>query len=120
MLVDDHMVMRQGLAGLLRSEPDLEISGEASDGEAAVKLVREIRPDMILMDISMPGMDGIQATSIIHKEHPEIPIIGLSMFQEGGQIAAMQEAGAVAYVTKSGPSQTLIDAIRTCVRRTGN
>jgi CheY-like chemotaxis protein len=116
MLVDDHMVMRQGLAGLLRGEPDFEIAGEASDGEAAVKLVREIRPDMALMDISMRGMNGIQATTIIHKEHPEIRIIGLSMFQEDSQIAAMQEAGAVAYATKSGPSQTLIDAIRTCVR----
>lgn len=67
-----------------------------------MKLVREIRPDMVLMDISMPGMDGIQATSIIHKEYPGIQIIGLSMFREDDRIAAMREADAIAYVTKSG------------------
>ena len=115
-LVDDHLVVRQGLAGLLRMEPDFEIAGEASDGESAVHLVRERRPDVVLMDISMPGMDGIQATRIIHKELPEVRVIGLSMFQEGQQQAAMREAGAVNYLTKSGPSETLIEAIRDCVR----
>ncbi|MFH0975817.1 MAG: PAS domain S-box protein [Spirochaetota bacterium] len=79
-LVDDHMVMRQGLASLLRTEPDLEIIGEASDGQSAIELIRELRPDVVLMDINMPGIDGIQATRIIHKELPEVSIIGLSMF----------------------------------------
>ena len=116
MLVDDHMVMRQGLAGLLRIEPDFEISGEASDGESAVGLIRELRPDVVLMDIGMPRMDGIEATRIIHEELPDICIIGLSMFQEGEQQAAMHEAGAVNYLTKSGPSETLIEAIRASVR----
>jgi PAS domain S-box-containing protein len=118
-LVDDHMVMRQGLAGLLRMEPDFEIAGEASDGESAVGLIREIRPDVVLMDISMPGMDGIQATRIIHEELPEIRVIGLSMFQEGAQQAAMRDAGAVGYLTKSGPSEALIETIRTCFRASG-
>lgn len=116
MLVDDHLVMRQGLAGLLRIDPDFEIVGEASDGESALVLVRELKPDVVLMDIGMPGMDGIQATRIIHKELPEIHIIGLSMFQEGEQQAAMREAGAVDYITKTGPSEALIEAIRACVR----
>jgi DNA-binding NarL/FixJ family response regulator len=80
LLVDDHLVMRQGLAGLLSMDPDFDIVGEASDGESALKLVRELRPDVVLMDIGMPKMDGIQATRIIHKELPEICIIGLSMF----------------------------------------
>ena len=119
-LVDDHMVVRQGLAGLLRMEPDFEIAGEASDGESAVGLIRAVRPDIVLMDISMPGMDGVQATRIIHEELPDICIIGLSMFQEGEQQAAMREAGAVNYLTKSGPSETLVEAIRTCVRVSGN
>jgi PAS domain S-box-containing protein len=118
-LVDDHMVMRQGLSGLLRAEPDIEIIGEASDGQSAIDLIRELRPDVVLMDISMPGMDGIQATRIIHKELPEVRIIGLSMFQEGEQQAAMREAGAVAYLTKTGPSEALIGAIRACVRISG-
>ena len=109
------MVMRQGLAGLLRVEPDIEIIGEASNGQSAVNLIRELRPDVVLMDISMPGMDGIEATRIIHKEFPEVRIIGLSMFQEEAQQAAMREAGAVAYMTKSGPSEALIEAIRTCI-----
>jgi PAS domain S-box-containing protein len=115
-LVDDHIVLRQGLGGLLRCEPDFTIVGEASDGQSAIDLVRELKPDVVLMDISMPGMDGIQATQIIHKELPRIRIIGLSMFQEGEQQAAMREAGAVNYLTKSGPSETLIEAIRASVR----
>jgi len=101
---------------LLRCEPDFTVVGEASDGQSAVDLVRELKPDVVLMDINMPGMDGIQATQIIHKELPRIRIIGLSMFQEGEQQAAMHEAGAVNYLTKSGPSETLIEAIRACVR----
>jgi DNA-binding NarL/FixJ family response regulator len=116
MLVDDHLVMRQGLAGLLRSDTDFQIAGEASDGEAAVKLAREIKPDVILMDINMPGMDGIHATTIIHREFPDIRIIGLSMFQEDNHRNAMCDAGASAYLTKSGPAEALIDAIRACVR----
>jgi len=115
-LVDDHTVMRQGLAGLLRSEPDLEIVGEASDGESAIHLTRALKPDVVLMDISMPGMNGIQATQIIHAEQPGIRVIGLSMFEEGEQAAAMREAGAVEYVTKSGPSEAVIAAIRACIR----
>jgi NarL family two-component system response regulator LiaR len=111
-LVDDHMVMRQGLAGLLRAEPDMEIVGEASDGGAAVNLVRDIRPDVVLMDVTMPGMDGIQATRIIHQEIPNVKIIGLSMFEEGEQAVAMREAGAVDYLTKCGPSDAVISAIR--------
>ena len=115
-LVDDHLVMRQGLAGLLRTEPDLEIVGEASDGESAIPMIREIEPDVVLMDISMPRMNGIRATRILHSELPEVRVIGLSMFEEGEQAAAMREAGAVGFVTKSGPSEVLISAIRTSVR----
>jgi CheY-like chemotaxis protein len=115
-LVDDHIAMRQGLAGLLQAEPDMEVVGQASDGESGVKLIREIRPDVVLMDISMPRMNGIQATRIIHSELPEVRIIGLSMFKEGEQAQAMREAGAVDYLTKSGPSEAVVAAIRSCVR----
>ncbi len=113
-LVDDHIVMRQGLARLLQEAPDMEIVGEASDGEAAVHLVRQTLPHVVLMDISMPGMNGIQATQIIHAELPDIRIIGLSMFEEGEQAAAMRAAGAAEYLTKSGPSDAIIHAIRAC------
>jgi PAS domain S-box-containing protein len=111
-LVDDHMVMRQGLAGMLRAEPDIEIIGEASDGQSGIELVRELCPDIVLMDINMPGMDGIQATRIIHKELPGVKVIGLSMFQEEVQQTAMRDAGAVNYLTKSGQADALIEAIR--------
>jgi len=116
MLVDDHMVMRQGLARLLREEPDLEIVGEASDGESALKLVRQVLPDVVLMDINMPRMNGIECTRIIHTEMPGVKIIGLSMFEEAERAAAMRKAGAAAYLTKSGPSEAVLAAIRTCAR----
>jgi PAS domain S-box-containing protein len=113
-LVDDHMVVRQGLASLLGAEADIEMVGEASDGESAVNLVREIRPDVVLMDISMPGMDGIQATKIIHQEMPDVQVVGVSMFQEGQQATAICDAGAVGYVTKSAPSNEVLALIRAC------
>jgi PAS domain S-box-containing protein len=111
-LVDDHMVMRQGLAGLLRDEPDFQVIGEASDGVSALKLIQEVRPDVVLMDVSMLGMNGIDATRIIHEEMPQVRVIGLSMFEEDDKAAAMRDAGAVNYVTKSGPADALINAIR--------
>jgi PAS domain S-box-containing protein len=115
-LVDDHMVVRQGMASLLRCEPDFQIVGEASDGEAAINLVEEIQPDVVLMDISLPGMNGVQATRIVHEKFPEIRIIGLSMFQKGEQEKDMREAGAIHYMAKSDPSESLIQTIRACMK----
>ena len=115
MLVDDYVVMRKLLGELLCEEPDMTIVGEASDGESAVMLVREILPDVILMDIDMPGMGGVQATQFIHKELPDVRIIGLSMFEESEIVAAMRSAGAVDYVTKSAPSDAVLAAIRACI-----
>jgi signal transduction histidine kinase len=112
MLVDDHAVMRQGLAALLEDEPDLEIVGQASDGDAAVGLARVVHPDVVLMDINMPIMNGIEATRAIHEEMPEIKIIGLSMFEEAEQAAAMRGAGAIRYMSKSGPARLVVEAIR--------
>jgi DNA-binding NarL/FixJ family response regulator len=111
-LVDDHAVMRQGLAALLADEQDLEIVGEASDGQASVSLARAVRPDVMLMDINMPGMNGIEATRLIHAEMPEIRIIGLSMFDEAEQAAAMRQAGAQYYMSKSAPARSVVAAIR--------
>jgi CheY-like chemotaxis protein len=116
LLVDDHTVMREGLAGLLRHEPDFEIVGEASDGESAVRLAREAKPDILLMDVNMPGMNGVEATRIIHEELPEVIIIGLSMHDEAAHAAAILEAGAVDYLTKSEPSDAIIGTIRKLCR----
>ncbi len=118
LLVDDHRVMRQGLARLLSEEEDIDIVGEASDGEEAVSLARRIKPEVVLMDVSLPRMNGIQATEIIHAELPEIKIIGLSMFEELDRATAMREAGAVDYVSKSRPADAIIAAIRACTRPT--
>ena len=111
-IVDDNSFVRRGLGHLLQPEQDVHIVGEASDGESAVNLIREIQPDIVLMDISMPGMGGIEATRIIHSELPWVRIIGLSMFQEVEQISAMREAGAVDYVCKSDLPEVIIAKIR--------
>jgi PAS domain S-box-containing protein len=116
LLVDDHMVVRQGLAGVINREQYLELAGEASDGESAIKLARELQPDVILMDISMPGMDGIEATRTICKELPGVCVIGLSMFEDCDKTAAIREAGAVAYLKKSGPIEAVVETIRKSVR----
>lgn len=112
LLADDHTIVRQGLANLIKAEQDMEVVGEASDGESAVKIARKMQPDVVLMDINMPGMNGIDATRIIHQELPMVRVIGLSMFREGEQAAAMREAGAADYIDKSGPSDALLSAIR--------
>jgi DNA-binding NarL/FixJ family response regulator len=112
LLVDDHVIVRQGLSRLLRGEADIEVVAEASDGQTAVDMVRQLLPDVVMMDIGMPGMDGIEATRIIHAEFQDVRVIGLSMFEEAQRAKAMREAGAAAYLTKSGPADALVAAIR--------
>ena len=112
LLTDDHPVVRQGLATMLGMQPDIEVVGEASDGKEAVKLVKKLQPDVVLMDINMPRMNGIEATRIIHSEFPGIRIIGLSMYAEEEQATAMINAGASAYRSKSEDTVLLLAAIR--------
>ncbi|MGA2613520.1 MAG: response regulator [Spirochaetia bacterium] len=116
LLVDDHLVVRQGLAMVLGGESDIEIVGEASDGRSAVELARRLLPDVVTMDVGLPGMSGIEATRTIHAELPEIAIIGLSMFDDQGE--AMRKAGAVGYLPKTGASSNLLAAIRSACRKT--
>jgi PAS domain S-box-containing protein len=115
LLADDHAIMRQGLASLLCAEPDIDVVGQASDGQEAVLLASQLLPDVILMDMSMPRLNGVEATRAIHENHPDIRIIALSMFDESEHAAAMRDAGATSYLTKSGPAAELIAGIRTCV-----
>ncbi len=112
LVVDDHIVMRQGLSTMLDPHPDIEIVAEASDGESAIHLARKLKPDVILMDIGMPRVNGIEATRIIHSELPEIRIIGLSMFEDSDVASNLMEAGASACLTKSGNLDGLLAAIR--------
>lgn len=111
-LVDDHAVIRQGIALLLNEEPDLEVVGEADTGADAVELVRQLRPDVVVMDLTMPGMNGDEATRRILAESPTTRVIGLSMHSEREAEEAMLAAGAVAYLPKAGPSSDLIASIR--------
>lgn len=112
LLVDDHRVMRQGLQSILEAEADIEVVGEAEDGEEAVRMARKLQPEVILMDISMPKLGGMEATGLIHAELPRIRIIGLSMYDDPNTEQGMLAAGATAFVCKSGHSTTLLAAIR--------
>jgi CheY-like chemotaxis protein len=114
LLADDHAVMREGLARLLGQEPDIQIVGEASDGLEAVKLAEQLLPDVVLMDFSMPGLNGMEATKAIKRRHPQIQVIGLSVYDQEERAKEMLDAGAVNYLNKSGPATAVKAAIRAC------
>jgi DNA-binding NarL/FixJ family response regulator len=114
LLVDDHTVMRKALATMLAQEPDLYVIGEAADGKQAVALACQLRPDVILMDIAMPEMDGIEATRAIRADCPAVQVVGLSMSQDVEQAKPMLEAGATGYVCKTESPDVLLAAIRRC------
>ena len=112
LLADDHTILRQGLASLLSNEPDMETVAEASNGVEAIELTRLLRPDVILMDASMPEMNGLEATRRIVAQFPQTLVIGLSMYDSEDMSKAMQSAGASAYVTKEKASEELCSVIR--------
>lgn len=113
-LADDHGLMRRGLATLLDDEPDIAVVGEASSGREAVDLARTLRPDVVIMDVSMDDLDGIEATRLVRSELPEVKVVALSMFENRAVADEMLEAGAAIYLTKSGPLEQLLAAIRGC------
>ncbi len=114
LIVDDHKIMREGLVTLLEFERDMEVAGEAGDGARAIELAGELRPDVVVMDVSLGEMGGVEATQRIVSKNPEIKVIGLSMHSDRNIAIAMREAGAVAYLTKSELSGDLIATIRAC------
>lgn len=113
LLVDDHIVLRHGLSKSLQTEKDVEIVGQANDGHSAVKLAKELTPDVIIMDISMPDLNGIEATRQIIKALPNCRIIGLSMHSTKKFVMEMFKAGAKGYLLKDCEFDELVNAIRT-------
>lgn len=112
MLVDDHMMVRQGLATFLRVYDDLQLVGEAADGETAILLCADILPDVILMDMALPNVDGPTATRAIRKQYPQVQILALSSFKEGGLVKKALEAGAIGYLLKDVTADELAKSIR--------
>jgi signal transduction histidine kinase/CheY-like chemotaxis protein len=112
LIADDHRVVREGIQSFLSQEDWLEIVGQAADGRQAVLMTRDLQPDVVIMDISMPELNGIEATRIITGENPHVRIIGLSMHQQQDMASAMISAGAERYLTKGGPAEDLVQAVR--------
>lgn len=112
LIADDHRVVREGIQSLLGQESWIEIVGQAADGREAVLMTGALQPDVVIMDISMPELNGIEATRIIAGESPQVRIIGMSMHQQEDMATAMISAGAGRYLTKGGPAEELIEAVR--------
>jgi DNA-binding NarL/FixJ family response regulator len=112
MLVDDHAVVRSGLAAFLMAFDELELVGQAGSGEEAVRLCEQLEPDVVLMDLVMPGMDGATATRRIRERHPNIQVIALTSFKEKALVEGALEAGAIGYLLKNVSTEELADAIR--------
>jgi len=112
LLADDHRILREGLRSLLSQQPDLELAGEAASGDEAIALARQLKPDVVIMDVVLPGIDGVEATRRIQAEHREIRIIALSMHSDRRYVSEMLRAGAVGYLVKDGAFEELNQAIR--------
>ena len=112
MLVDDHRMVRRGLATFLQAFDDLQLAGEAESGEAALQLCAEVLPDVILMDMVLPIMDGATATRAIRQKFPQVQVIALTSFKEGELIKNALEAGAIGYLLKDISAEELVRAIR--------
>lgn len=116
LLADDHVVLRAGLRMLINAQPDMEVVAEASNGEDAARLAREVRPDIVLMDITMPGAGGIEATARIRRESPAVRVLALTMHDDAAYLRTILAAGAAGYVVKRAADVELLSAIRTTYR----
>jgi DNA-binding NarL/FixJ family response regulator len=115
LLADDHRIMREGLKSLLDDEADMEVVGEAENGRRAIELVDELEPDVVVMDIGMPELNGIEATRRVVLDHPQTKVIALSMHSDRRFMAEILKAGSAGYLLKDGAYEELAGAIRTVV-----
>ena len=111
-VADDHRLFREGLVTLLTQEPYVDVVGQAADGAEAVELVRRLRPDILIVDVTMPKLNGVQVAAQVSRDVAGVKIIGLSMHERDDMAAAMKDAGAIAYCTKGGPSEMLLNVLR--------
>jgi DNA-binding NarL/FixJ family response regulator len=115
-IVDDHPLVRAGIAQLLESTDDIEVVGQASDGEEGIAAVAELEPDLVLMDLSMPGMDGRTATRRIREAHPKVRVVVLSSYAERADVLEALDAGAAGYLLKDAPPGDLLAGVRSAAR----
>lgn len=115
LIADDHQLFREGLVNLISSAPDVEVVGEAKDGREATEKAKKIKPDVVLIDIGMPEMNGIEATRIIKKDNPKIKVIAVSMHSDRQFVKGALEAGADGYLLKNCTYRQLIDAIQSVI-----
>ena len=116
LIVDDHTVVRDGLKALISAEPGMKVIGEAGDGLEAVSIARDLQPDVVLLDLVMPRMDGVQATLEIKKAYPQARILVLTSFSEDHTVVSAIRAGAIGYLMKDTSSEELLQAIRETYR----
>jgi two-component system invasion response regulator UvrY len=112
LLADDHSIVRAGLRRIVEESGDMEVVAEAADGREAIRLVRETSPDVAVIDISMPGLDGLEVVSQLHAHYPDLPALILTMHEEGQYVVRAIQAGAMGYLTKQSAPEQLLKAIR--------
>ena len=116
LIADDHGILREGIRALLANTPDVEVVGEAADGKAAVELCRKLDPDVVLMDIAMPGLGGLEATLVLRKEHPRTRILVLTQYEDREYIRRFLNAGVSGFVLKKAAGSGLAESIRAVQR----
>ena len=112
LIVDDHTILRDGISALLALAADIEVIGEAENGREAIDRARQLAPDVVLMDIAMPAMDGLEATRRIHKEFPQMKVLTLTQYDDREHLLSLLEAGAEGFISKTAASSELASAIR--------
>jgi len=117
-VVDDHALHRDGTRQILEAHPDLQVVGDASSGEVALALINQLRPDVVLMDIRLPGMNGIEVTRRLTRDHPDVRVLMVSAYDEDEYVRGALEAGAAGYLGKTAPGKELVQAVRAVARGT--
>jgi two-component system response regulator NreC len=116
LVVDDHVIVREGVRMILAKESDFEVVGEAGDGAQALELTERVHPDVVIMDISMPGMGGVEATQTLRDKYPDVQVLALTMHEDESYVFQLLRAGAAGYVLKRAAAQDLVQAVRAAAK----